>query len=168
MIPSVSPSARGAAKCVATFSIARPHVPKLLHAIGPQRLHMLQRPHRCMHHRPLARHKLKVEPHRRKRQQQVRKDNRRIHTQPLGRCNRHLRRNLRRPADLQQRMVLPHGHILRHIPPSLPQKPHRRSVDRTTQASSHKPASTRHHIDRLHYRTFHDRIIQKACPLLTF
>ena len=51
-----------------------------------------------------------------KRQQQIGKDDCRIHAENLGRFNRDLGREGRFLADLQQRMLLANGAILGHVP----------------------------------------------------
>ena len=94
-----------------------------------------------MHHRPLARLKLERQSHRLQRQQQIGKDDRRIHAQLFRGRNRHLGGNLRLLADLHQRVVLAHVAVLLHVAPRLAQKPDRRAVNGLAQASAHKTAA---------------------------
>jgi hypothetical protein len=107
---------------------------KFFSPVGAERLHLLQPAHRRMHHRSFARDKLEVQPHGRERKQQVGEDDGGVHAQPLSCGNGHFRRDLRGAADLQQRVVPAHGHVLRHIAPGLAQKPDGRSVDRLAKA----------------------------------
>jgi hypothetical protein len=49
-------------------------------------------------------------------------------------------------------MVLAHGHVFRHVPSGLPQKPHRGSVHGEAQAGSHKAAFACYWLDTINRR----------------
>ena len=121
----------------------RRHVLQLPGPVHAQLVNSFGAAQRRVHQRPLAGHKLKIQPHRLQRQQQIGKDDRGVHAQLLRSSNRHLRSQIRTLADLHQGVMFAHLAILRHIPPSLAQEPDRRPVNRLLETSPQKPAPTR-------------------------
>ena len=91
------------------------HVSQIAGAVGAQRAHILGGAHRMMHHRPLAGLKLEVQAHRLQRQQQVGKDDGRVHAQLFRGGDGHLGGQLRLLADFHQRVVLAHVAVLLHV-----------------------------------------------------
>ena len=83
-----------------------------------------------MHHRPLAGLKLEVQAHGLQRQQQVGKDDGRVHAQLLGGGDGDLGGQLRLLADFHQGVVLADVAVLLHVAAGLAQKPDRRAVHR--------------------------------------
>ena len=125
-------------KCARHFLDGARHVSQFARPVGAQGQNILRGAHRMMHHRPFPGLKLKRQAHRFQRQQQVGKDDGRIHAQLLRGGNRHLGRQLRLLADLHQRVVLADLAVLLHVTARLAQEPHRRAIHRAAQAGAHK------------------------------
>ena len=78
--------------------------------------------------RSLARREAEAEAEGLERQQDVGEENRGVHAQPLDGLEGHLRGELGVVAQLEQRVLLPQGAVLRQVPPCLTHEPHRRDV----------------------------------------
>ena len=130
-------------KCAATFSNGAGHVSQIVGAVGAQRAHILGRADGMMHHGPFAGLKLEVQAHRLQRQQQIGKDDGRIHAQLFGGGDGDFGGEIWLLADLHQRVVLADLAVLLHIAAGLAQKPHRRAVDGAAQAGADKAAALR-------------------------
>ena len=79
--------------------------------------------------RAFALHEVEGESHRFERQQQIGKQNRGIHLDAPHRLQRHFGGELRRAADLEQRVLLADGAVLRHVAAGLAHEPDRRHID---------------------------------------
>ena len=80
--------------------------------------------------RPVALHEVEVEAHADERREDVREHDRRVDAERLHRLERHLRRELGRPDQLEHRVPLPQCPVLRHVAARLAQEPDRRALGR--------------------------------------
>jgi len=117
------------------------YVSELFHAVGAQRLHVLQRANRLVHNGAFAGEELEVQSHRREGQQQVGEYDGCVHAETLGRGDGDFSGDLRRAADLQQRVVLAHCHVFRHVASCLAQEPDGRAIDRLAKAGTNEAAA---------------------------
>ncbi len=76
--------------------------------------------------------------HRDERNQDVREENRRVEAEPLDRLRGHLRAELRRAADLEERVLLPDGPVFGKVTARLAHDPDRGLADRLVAARAEK------------------------------
>ena len=97
-----------------------------------------------MHHRAFAGLELERQAHGLERQQQVGKDDGRVHAQLFRGGDGDFGGELGLLADFDQRVVLADVAVFLHVAAGLAQKPDRRAVDGLAQAGAHKPAAFEH------------------------
>ncbi len=117
------------------------HVGQIVGAVGAQGADVLGGANRMMDHRPLAGLELEGQAHGLKRQQQIGKDDGRVHAQLFGGGDGDLGGDLGLLADLHQRVVLAHVAVFLHVAACLAQKPDRGAVDGSAQAGANKAAA---------------------------
>src|SRR3954468_18449474 len=96
---------------------------------------------RRLDRRSLAADEIEWDPERLERQQQIRKQDRRIHFDPADRLKCYFCREIGRSADIEQRIPLAQTPVLAHVAPCLAHEPHWRGVDRLASAGSEESAA---------------------------
>jgi len=115
-------------------------IKQLIRTIGSQRLNLSQRADWLMDNRSFAVDEFEFQTHGRERQQKVGKDNGRVYSKAFGRSNGDLSGDLGSATDLEQRMIFPDRHVLRHISAGLAQEPDWGTVYGKTEAGADKTA----------------------------
>ena len=105
---------------------------------GAQRGHVAGRPHGVPDGGAHVGDEVQLHTHGHERKQDVSEDDGAVHPEAPNRLQRYLRRQLRLCADVEERVPLPHGSVLRQEAPRLSHEPGRRAVYGLTPARRDK------------------------------
>ena len=89
---------------------------------------------RVFDRRPFALDEVEADAHRLERQQQIGKEDRRVHFDPADRLQRDLGGQIGRSTEVEQRVALAQGAVLAHVASGLAHEPHRGGIDRLAPA----------------------------------
>lgn len=117
------------------------NIAELVSAIGPKCPDLLKGADGVVNYGALTVDELEVEAHRSEGKQKVGEDDGGVDTEALGGGDGDFGGDLGSPADVEQRVALAHGHVLRHVTASLAEEPHGCAVYGLAEASAHEAAA---------------------------
>ncbi len=116
-------------------------VAELAGAVGAESLYVLERAYGPMHDGAFAVEELELEAHGREGEEEIGEDDGGVDAEALGGGDGDLGGEGGGAADVEQRVMAAHGHVLRHVAAGLAEKPDRGAIDGLTQAGADEAAA---------------------------